>query len=202
MPTKPDPRIEAHLANAALFAQPILTHLRALVHRACPEVKETIKWNMPFFEHHGLLCNMAAFKAHATFGFQHQEINRLLTADGAKRDDAKGSLGRLGALTNLPNDATLLRYIRHAAKLNESGAARQPAKKAKPALPDPADLTAALKKKSAARAAWAKFPPGHRRESIEWITEAKRPETRAKRLATTLEWLAEGKPRNWKYQNG
>ena len=202
MPTKPDPRIDAYLANAAPFAQPILTHLRALVHRACPEVTETIKWSMPFFEHHGLLCSMAAFKAHCAFGFHHQDMDRLLAADGARGDDAMGSLGRLGVLSDLPSDATLLRYIRRAAKLNESGAARRPAQKAKPALPDPADLTAALKKKSAARAAWAKFPPGHRRESIEWITEAKRPETRAKRLATTLEWLAEGKPRNWKYQNG
>lgn len=202
MPTKPDPRIDAYLANAAPFAQPILTHLRALVHRACPEVTETIKWSMPFFEHHGLLCSMAAFKAHCAFGFHHQDMDRLLAADGARGDDAMGSLGRLGVLSDLPSDATLLRYIRRAAKLNESGAARRPAQKAKPALPDPADLTAALKKKSAARAAWAKFPPGHRRESIEWITDAKRPETRAKRLATTLEWLAEGKPRNWKYQNG
>ena len=201
MPTKPDPRIDAYIAKAAPFAQPILTHLRALVHRACPEATETIKWSRPFFEHHGLLCNMAAFKAHCAFGFHHQEMDQLLAADGAKGDDAMGSLGRLGALTDLPSDATLVRYLRHAAKLNESGTARRPAKKAKPALADPADLAAALKKNTAARATWTKFPPGHRREYIEWITEAKRPETRARRLATTLEWLAEGKSRNWKYQN-
>ena len=112
-----------------------------------------------------------------------------------------GSLGRLGALTDLPSDAALVRYIKQAAKLNESGAPRRPAKKAKPALPDPADLAAALKKNAKAQSTWAKSPPGHRREYIEWITGAKRPETREKRLATTLEWLAEGKARNWKYEN-
>ncbi len=201
MPTKPDPRIDAYIAKSAPFAQPILTHLRALVHRACPEATETIKWSMPFFEHHGLLCSMAAFKAHCAFGFHHQEMDRLLADDGAKGEDAMGSLGRLGVLTDLPSDATLVRYIRQAAKLNESGTARRPAKKAKPALADPADLVAALKKNAAAHATWTKFPPGHRREYIEWITEAKRSETRATRLATTLEWLAEGKQRNWKYQN-
>ena len=201
MPTKPDPRIDAYIAKAAPFAQPILRHLRGLVHHACPNATETIKWGMPFFEHHGLLCSMAAFKAHAAFGFHHQAMDQLLARDGTGADGAMGNLGRIASLAGLPPDPKLVRYLKQAAKLNESGAPRRPAKKVKPALPDPADLAAALQKNQTAAATWAKFPPGHRREYIEWITGAKRPETRAKRLATTLEWLAEGKARNWKYEN-
>lgn len=201
MPTKPDPRIDAYIAKSAAFAHPVLHHLRALVHRACPEATETIKWGMPFFEHHGLLCSLAAFKAHCAFGFHHQEMDQLLRSDGAYGNDAMGSLGRLTRLADLPSDATLVRYLKQAAKLNAAGVPRRPALKAKAALPVPADLAAALKKNKAAAANFEKFPPSHRREYVEWITEAKRPETRAKRLATTLEWLAEGKTRNWKYEN-
>ncbi len=201
MQPKPDPRIDAYIAKSAPFAQPILRHLRSLVHRACPEATETIKWSMPFFEHHGLLCHLAAFKAHCTFGFWHQGMNDVLGRDASKADEAMGSLGRIGSLADLPGDAVMTRYLKHAAKLNESGTPARPAGKPKPALAVPADLAAALKKNPAAAATWEKFPPSHRRDYIEWIIEAKRPATRATRLATTLEWLAEGKPRNWKYQN-
>lgn len=199
MPTKPDPRIDAYIAEAAPFAQPILRHLRGLVHRACPEATETIKWGMPFFEHHGLLCCIAAFKAHSAFAFHHQGMDRLLAREGTGAEGAMGNLGRIAALTDLPSEATLVRYLKHAAQLNASGAPRRPVKKARPALPAPADLAAALQKNAPARATWTKLAPSHRRDYVEWITEAKRPETRAKRLATALEWLAEGKSRNWKY---
>lgn len=201
MPTKPDPRIDAYIAKSAPFAQPILRHLRGLVHRACPEATETIKWGMPFFEHHGLLCGLAAFKAHCAFGFHHQEMDALLAREGAKSDAAMGSLGRIAARADLPSDAVLVRYIQAAAKLNAAGVPRRPALKAKAPLLVPTDFAAALKENRPAAATFEKFPPGQRREYIEWITEAKRPETRAKRLATTLEWLAEGKTRNWKYEN-
>jgi uncharacterized protein YdeI (YjbR/CyaY-like superfamily) len=200
MPTKPDPRLDAYIAKSAAFAQPILRHLRALVHRGCPEATETIKWSMPFFEYHGLLCNMAAFKAHCAFGFHHQGVDKLLGADG-KPDEAMGSLGRITSLAGLPSDATLLRYIKAAAKLNASGTPARPTPKPKPALATPTDLAAALKKNAAAAKTFEDFAPSHRREYIEWITEAKREETRAKRLATAVEWLAEGKARNWKYEN-
>lgn len=202
MPIQPDPRIDALIAKAAPFAQPILTHLRALVHRACPDVTETIKWSHASFETHGrLMCGMAAFKAHCTFGFFHQEMEKQLAADGARTGDAMGSLGRITSLDDLPSDAALVKYIKQAAKLNASGAPARPKAKPKPALPVPKDLAAALAKNKAAAATFEKFSPSHRRGYIEWITEAKREETRESRLATTLEWLAEGKPRNWKYMN-
>lgn len=201
MTTKPDPRIDAYIAGAAAYAQPILRHLRALVRQGCPEATETIKWGMPFFEHHGLLCSMAAFKAHCAFGFHHQGMDAVLAKSGDQSAEAMGSLGRITRLADLPADAVLRRHIQQAAQLNASGAPRRPAAKPRPAPKVPAELTAALKTNTAAATNFAQLAPSHHREYIEWITEAKRPETRAKRIATTVEWVAEGKARNWKYQD-
>jgi uncharacterized protein YdeI (YjbR/CyaY-like superfamily) len=199
-----DPRIDAHIAKTADFAKPILRHLRELVHEACPDVEETLKWSSPSFIYRGrILCGMMAFKEHCTFGFWHKDMEAVLEKDGAKGDQAWGSLGRLTSLADLPSDRALLRYIRTAARLNESDAPARPRPVRKPSarLKVPPDLAAALKKNKAAAATFEKFRPSHRREYIEWITEAKRDETRVKRLATTLEWLEKGKSRNWKYEN-
>ena len=197
-----DPRIDAYVAKAAGFAQPILKRLRALVHAACPEAEETIKWGMPSFTLKGkILCGMAAFKAHATFGFWHRGMEKLLAKEFGKTYDAMGHMGRITSLADLPNDSDLQRYLRRAAELIKSGMPARPKRKPKPELPVPQDLATALKKNKTAAAAWEKFAPSHRREYIEWITEAKRAETRATRLATTLEWLTAGKRRNWKYEN-
>jgi uncharacterized protein YdeI (YjbR/CyaY-like superfamily) len=204
MATKSDPRVDAYIAKAAPFARPILRHLRKLVHQGCPDVVETLKWSMPSFMSNGrILAGMAAFKEHCTFGFWHQEMEKRVAKDGHKTGEAMGLLGRLTRLEDLPGDRTLLGYIRTAVELNAShkpGRSR-PAGKPRPELPVPADLVAALKRNKAAAATFEKFSPSHRREYVEWITEAKRDETRQKRLATTLEWLAEGKSRNWKYAN-
>lgn len=197
-----DPRVDDYIANAAEFARPILRHLRALVHRACPEATETLKWRMPNFEHAGsILCNMAAFKAHCAFGFWRKDVQAMVAKDGDKTDVAMGHLGKIASLADLPGDDVLSRYLKFAVERAESGTRARPVAKPKPALPVPADLAAALQKNRKAAAAFEKFSLSHRREYIEWITEAKRDETRQKRLATTLKWLAEGKSRNWKYAN-
>ena len=197
-----DPRIDAYIARSAPFAQPILTRLRKLVHTACPEAGETIKWGMPSFMYRDkILCGMAAFKAHATFGFWHQGMEKLMAKEIGKTYAAMGLMGRLTGLQDLPGDNVLIHYIRTAKKLHDSGAPTRAKPKPKPALPVPADLAAALKRSKKAAAAWVGFSPSARREYIEWITEAKRDETRATRLATTLQWVAAGKPRNWKYQD-
>lgn len=196
-----DPKVDAYIAAAAEFARPILKHLRALVHKAAPDVVETIKWGMPSFTLDGkILCGMSAFKAHASFGFWHQDMEALLAKEGLKTGDAMGLLGRITSLKDLPPDTKLLGYIRTAAGLNASARPARP-KPATPrkALPTPDDLAALLKKNPKAAAAWKKFAPSHRRRYVEWIIEAKRHETRQKRLAQTLEWLADGKQRNWKY---
>ncbi|HXB05956.1 MAG TPA: YdeI/OmpD-associated family protein [Puia sp.] len=198
-----DKRIDAYIAKSADFAKPILAHLRQLVHKACPGATETVKWGMPFFEYNGsLLCNMAAFKQHCSFGFWN--ARQMKEADSKLQVKDRGAMGnfdRISSLTDLPADKTMTAYIKEAAALIEKGVKKTVVKKApKPELPVPPELTAALKKNKKAQAAFEGFPPSHRREYIEWITEAKTDATREKRLATTVEWLTEGKSRMWKYQ--
>jgi uncharacterized protein YdeI (YjbR/CyaY-like superfamily) len=202
MKTTTDPRVDAYIEKSAAFAKPILKHLRRLVHRAQPAASEAIKWGMPSFIYQGsILCGMAAFKAHCTFGFWHQGMSKAIGAAGKKAAEAMGSLGRITSIDELPSDADLGGYIQHASKLIDAGAPARPKPKPKKALSVPADLAAGLKRSAAAKRRFAEFTPGKLREYIEWIVEAKRPETRAKRLASTLEWVAEGKSRNWKYEN-
>jgi uncharacterized protein YdeI (YjbR/CyaY-like superfamily) len=207
MPVK-DPRIDAYIAKAADFARPILTHIRQLVHKACPGATETVKWSMPFFEYNSsILCNMAAFKQHCAFGFWNAPL--LKDPEGllhVKDKNAMGHFDRITSIKDLPSDKILLSYIKEAAQLIKDGKGMraQPKKDAKktPAapLPVPAGLTEALKKNKKAQATFEAFPPSHRKEYIEWITEAKTDITRDKRIATTLEWLTEGKSRNWQYK--
>ncbi|WP_374382761.1 YdeI/OmpD-associated family protein [Thermomonas sp.] len=194
-----DPRIDAYIERAAPFAQPILQHVRVLVHEACPAVEETIKWGMPTFVHAGaILCGMAAFKQHASFGFWK---HALVVGEGEPRD-GMGSYGKLVSLDDLPPKRTLLAHLRKAVALNEAGV-KSPARKSAPKPPPETtpELAAALAQSPAAKAAFDAFPPGCRREYIEWIAGAKRPETRARRVSEAVAWMAEGKRRNWKYEN-
>jgi uncharacterized protein YdeI (YjbR/CyaY-like superfamily) len=198
-----DPRIDSYIQGSADFARPILEHLRQLIHKACPGVVETVKWSMPFFEYEGgMLCNISAFKAHCAFGFWKASL--LKDPEGIlhiKNKNAMGHLDRITSLKDLPADKILVALIKAAAALNEQGVKKPaPARKSpKAPLPVPAALASALKKNKKAGEVFAAFPPSHRREYIEWITEAKTDETRDRRIATTLEWLVEGKSRNWKY---
>jgi uncharacterized protein YdeI (YjbR/CyaY-like superfamily) len=199
-----DPRIDVYIAAAAPFAQPILRHLRKLVHEGCPGATETLKWSAPTFEYAGrILCNMAAFKAHCAFGFWHQGMNEVVAASAATVTPAMGDFGRITSVDDLPPDRTMVKYVRQAAVLNATGIPGRPsmARAPKKELQIPVELAAALKRNKPAATTFEKFSPSHRREYIEWIAEAKRDETRQKRLATTLAWLAEGKSRNWKYIN-
>lgn len=193
-----DPRVDAYIAKHAAFAQPILRHLRDAVHRACPDVEETLRWGMPSFSYRGqILCQMAAFKAHAAFGFwRGSEVTD--TDDPAS---GMGQFGRLSSIADLPDSDALDAMIRKAAVLIDSGAkAPRPVKHPKAELQMPDDLSDALAGNPAACAAYDGFPQGARRDYLEWVIEAKRPETRAKRIATAVEWMAEGKRRNWKYE--
>lgn len=193
-----DPRIDAYIAQAADFARPILIRLRDVVHAACPDVEETLKWSHPSFGYRGLLCGMAAFKAHAAFGFWK---HALVVGDAGKPSEAMGDLGRLTSIADLPSKAVLVRWVRRAMTLNERGVTAVKKQSApRPAIRTPKELTAALAKHPKARATFQAFSPSHRREYVEWIAEAKRPETKERRLATTIEWLADGKSRNWKYE--
>ena len=194
-----DPRIDAYIAKQADFARPILEHIRRVLHEAGPELEETIKWGMPHFTYKGrLFAGMAAFKAHATFGLW--QASAVIGETGAERD-AMGQFGRLASIDDLPPEGELKEIVRKAAEVAEAGPKPRPPKQPKPEAETPADLASALAANAAARATYEGFPPSCRREYVEWIVGAKRPETRAKRLATAVEWLAQGKRRNWKYEN-
>ena len=193
-----DPRVDAYIAARQPFAQPILIHLRELVHAHAPGAEETLKWGVPHFTLGGQnLAGMAAFKEHATFGFWRDE-----EVTGSPRDtDAMGSMGRLAMLADLPSDEVMAAYIAKAAALCVEGKAKRPAPKPKAALDLPDDLGAALGANAAAQGHWDAFSPGKRRDYIEWVLEAKREETRIKRIETIVAQVAEGKDRNWKYKS-
>ena len=203
-------KVDAYIAKAQPFAQPILTHIRKLVHKGCPQIEETIKWSRPFFEYKGnILCNMAAFKEHCSMGFWGQEIAGVLREAKLVNDgDGMGTFGKITRAQDLPADKDIVGWVKQAAGFVDAGtytspisARRTVAKPARPELETPAELAAALKKSKKAAAVFAQFSPSCKREYIEWIAEAKRAETREKRVAQAVEWIAEGKQRNWKYQN-
>jgi len=201
--SKTDPRVDAYIAKSGDFAKPILTHLRALVHRGCPGAEETIKWQMPHFMHHGMLCALGAFKAHCSLHFwRGEEILGRGKLPDAGGETAMGQFGRIARLADLPPDAELLGYIQKAAARNVAGP--KPAARGKTAvkkeLKAPPYFLAALRQNPKALANFNASSYSHKKEYVEWIAEAKREETRQKRLATAVEWLAQGKSRNWKYQ--
>ena len=197
---KKDPRVDAYIARQAGFAKPVLNYVRAAVHEGCPDVNETIKWGVPSFEHHGILCGMAAFKAHLQFGFWKHDLVV------GKRMDGMG-FGKIASVDELPSRPKLVAYVRKAAKLNEQGVkapwmeARAKKAKATKKAPVrvPADLKSALARNRKAQATFETFSPSHKREYLEWITEAKGEDTRARRVSQAVEWMSEGKARNWKY---
>ena len=192
-----DPRVDAYIARVQPFAQPILTHLRALVHAHAPGAAETLKWGVPHFVLNGQnLAGMAAFKDHATFGFWRDEEVTV----SPRNTGAMGSMGRLASLADLPGDDAMAAWIEKAAALCSEGKAKRPKSEPKAALDLPGDLGAALGASAAAQGHWDAFSPGKRRDYIEWVLEAKREETRAKRIETIVAQVAEGKDRNWKYK--
>jgi len=201
---KRDPRIDAYIAKQKDFAKPILAHIRDVVHAACPDVEETLKWSSPFFDYKGQpMCNMAAFKEHAALGFWKAP---LIEGLGSKSENgvagSAGHFGRLETVKDLPSKKVLTGYIKSAMKLNDDGVVVTKANRVavKPTVEVPPELAAAFSKNKKAKTAFDAFPPSHKREYVEWIADAKREETRAKRVAQAVEWIAEGKSRNWKYQ--
>lgn len=200
MPTT-DPRVDAYIAKSKDFAKPVLNHIRALVHETCPDVTETMKWSFPHFDYKGMFCSMASFKEHCAFGFWKHSLMEDKALPTEKT--AMGSFGRITSIADLPNDKTMKKLIADAVKLNDDGVK---VVKAKPAagtreLVVPEYLLEALARDEKAADTFNKFPYSCKKEYVEWIIEAKTDATRDKRLATTLEWLAEGKRRNWKYEN-
>lgn len=192
-----DTRIDAYIAKAEPFARPILDYIRASVHAGCADVEETVKWGHPSFVYKGILCGMAAFTQHVTFGFWRASA---MTGLGGRAADAAGQFGRITSIADLPKSKAFVGLVRQAAALQAAGV-KSPRSKGAPKKPldEPEDFSAALKQNKRALAAYQAFSPSHKREYLEWITEAKTDSTRNRRLETALTWIAEGKPRNWKY---
>lgn len=195
-----DPRVDAYIAKAAPFAQPILRHMRKLVHKGCPEVEETMKWSFPHFDYFGIMFGMAAFKQHCAIGFWKGE---LVMGKRTGSDGAMGDFGKVSSLNDLPSDEQFVACVRKAAQLNRAGVKRPrevAAKEVRAPLIVPDYFKFALRKNKKAAATFDEFSYSNRKEYLEWITDAKREETRAQRIQTAIAWMAEGKPRNWKYQ--
>jgi uncharacterized protein YdeI (YjbR/CyaY-like superfamily) len=196
-----DKRIDTYILKSADFAKPVLNHLRKLVHEACPFAEETIKWGFPHFDYKGMMCSMAAFKQHCAFGFWKTALMKDAKEMMGQNEYAMGHLGKIKSLTDLPPDKKITAWIKEAMKLNDDDV-KLPERK-RSVLPKEIEIPDALQKvfnkNKAAATAFNNLSPSHKREYIEWINEAKTEETKNKRVATTVEWLKEGKSRNWKY---
>lgn len=201
---KKDKRVDAYIAKSAEFAKPILKKIREMVHEGCPEVAETIKWGMPSFEYKGPFCGMAAFKQHAVFGFWKSKLlddpKNYLGENKAHGGESMGNLGRLTSLKDLPPEKVFLNFIKQAKKLNDEGIKIPKKIKAnKPELVIPPYFINEIRKNKKAFTTFAKFSTSQKREYVDWITGAKTEETRERRMETAVEWMSEGKIRNWKY---
>lgn len=194
--------IDSYIKKSAEFAKPVLNHLRELVHSVCPEVEEKMKWSFPHFDYKGeMMCSMAAFKQHCAFGFWKASLMKNSQKMFEKYGKtAMGHLGQIKSLKDLPPDKVLIAGIKEAMKLNDSGVKILKSKPVtKEDINTPDYFMTALKKNKKALETFQNFSASHVREYVEWIKEAKTEATRDKRIDTALEWLSEGKSRNWKY---
>lgn len=202
-PMKTSPIIDAYILKSQPFAQPILNHLRALVHHACPEVEEKMKWSIPHFDYKGeMMCGMAAFKQHCSFGFWKASLMKdKVLMENAASETAMGHLGKITSLKDLPSDKKIISWIKEAMKLNDLGVkVQKTAKAAKPEIKTPDYFLKELKKNPEAMDTFKNFSASCKREYLEWIVDAKSEATRNKRMMQAVEWMAEGKKRNWKYE--
>lgn len=199
---KTNEKFDAYIEKSADFAKPILNHLRELVHTACPEIEESWKWSFPNFDYKGIVCSMAAFKQHCSFGFWKASLmsdpNKILT----QSREAMGQMGQLKSLADLPPDDVLIAYIKEAVELNEKGVKlpSRPKSNEKKELNIPEYLTSALEANEKAAETFENFNYSNKSEYVYWIVDAKTEETRNKRLAIAVEQMAEGKSKNWKYE--
>ncbi len=198
-----DDRIDIYIEKSADFAKPILNHLRRIIHLTSPEITETIKWGFPHFDYKGTICSMASFKQHCTFGFWKSALMDdpygLLKNDSA---NAMGQFGRICSLNDLPDNEILLFYIRSALALNKAGAKiiKTKEKNNDKTIEIPADFDLMLDSIPNVKAVFHHFNYSHKKEYIEWFSEAKTQATRNRRMATAIEWVTEGKSRHWKYK--
>ena len=194
-----DKRVDAYISKSADFAKPVLNHFRRLVHRACPQVEETIKWGFPHFDYKGMMCSMASFKNHCAFGFWKAALMKDAGIFKKNNEDAMGHAGKIKSVEDLPADEIIIGQVKEAMKLNDEGIKFPDRTRKKPKIIVPASLKKGLIKNGKASATFNNFSPTHKKEYIDWINEARTEETQNKRVFIAIGWLAEGKIRNWKY---
>ncbi|MES2276633.1 MAG: YdeI/OmpD-associated family protein [Bacteroidota bacterium] len=196
-----DPRIDTYIAKAPAYAQPIITHIRQLIHQAVPGVVEVIKWGHPHFDYKGPAFGIGAFKEHLGLNFWKSTLMDDPQGLFVDNGGTAGSLGKIKSLADLPADDILLTYFHHAIELNEKGikiTKKEPAEKTELIVPD--DLIEAFKSNEDALKHYEQFSYSAKKEYLSWLEEAKSADTRAKRLETMMEWVYEGKTRHWKYK--
>jgi uncharacterized protein YdeI (YjbR/CyaY-like superfamily) len=197
-----NPELDDYLAKSAGFAKPIMQHLRELLHETCPEIVEEIKWGIPHFDYKGeMMCIFAAHKNHCSFTFWKESLmSDQKFKENPSLQASKRYLGKIISLSDLPSDKQLVAYIKEAMALNENGVKLVPRKSEKPkniAIPDYFAKELAAKPK--VKKIFDSKSDSFRKDYLVWITDAKTETTRQKRIAESLEWIAEGKGRFWKY---
>jgi uncharacterized protein YdeI (YjbR/CyaY-like superfamily) len=195
-----DPRLDAAIHKAQPYAQQIFVRVRDLMHVASPDIEEDIRWGTPTFMYKGsILAGFAAFKAYCALAFWKHKLlaPRLPAADA----NALEQCGRMTSIADLPDDRTVTRLIKAAVKLQDDGIKEAPRPKPPKdrTIAVPPYLKTALSKNKKAQTAFKDFSYSHKKEYVEWLADAKTKDTRSRRLATAVGWIAEGKPRNWKY---
>ncbi|WP_293790434.1 YdeI family protein [uncultured Pedobacter sp.] len=195
-------QVDQYIINSAEFAIPILDYLRNLIHRADARIEEKIKWGMPFFDYKGTVCHIASFKHHCAFGFWKGALINDEFGIFKERSESMGSLGKIKSFDDLPADEILIAYIQQAIRLNEDGVKlpSKPKSTEKKEIVVPEYFMEALQEDPVALAVFQNFSPSNKKDYVLWLEEAKTEATRLKRLETTIEWLAEGKTRMWKYK--
>ena len=195
-----DKRIDNYIAKSADFAKPILNHLRKLIHTACPDVEEAIKWGFPHYDYKGIMCSTAAFKSHCAFNFWKASLMKDAKLFTENNKSSMGHYGKISSLKDLPSDKIIIARIKEAMQLNDDGIKlpeRNKAENKDVVVPDLFEKE--LKKNKQAATVFNHFSSSQKREYTDWISDAKTEETRNKRIATAVEWISEGKIRNWKY---
>lgn len=195
-----DKRIDNYIAKSADFAKPILNHLRKLIHTACPDVEEAIKWGFPHYDYKGIMCSTAAFKSHCAFNFWKASLMKDAKLFTENNKSSMGHYGKISSLKDLPSDKIIIARIKEAMQLNDDGIKlpeRNKAENKDVVVPDLFEKE--LKKNKQAATVFNNFSSSQKREYTDWISDAKTEETRNKRIATAVEWISEGKIRNWKY---
>jgi uncharacterized protein YdeI (YjbR/CyaY-like superfamily) len=196
---KKNPAVDAYIKKAPPFAKPILKQLRKIIHKGCPKVTEDIKWGAPFYLYQDrVLCATMGFKAHCALVFWKSGL--IKKKMGKKAEVELKRLRRISALAELLSERELLAYVKLAMHFNEPGTKLPPRKERPTPVKAPRDLTVALRANPKALATFNAFTPTRKKDYIYWITGAKTKETRERRLETAVDWMAEGKSRNWKYE--